>query len=189
MVHRTCSKLALLAVGIFAGAPFALCGCSTVGPTSQQSADGQTVTNTPNNTAAFIDDNGTTSFNSSGPIEIIKQTRDQTEAQSSGMVTRTLTVQRPDGLSLTLRSGSDARGLIEADAVTGNVKRFEFETSSSAPLRELGDVQAKLQASIQAIAREQGVTYQAAYRSVVDSLDTLQPSIAALLRGIFPVVP
>jgi hypothetical protein len=144
MNGRTFGDLLMLAV--LALVAICLSACTSM-PKSQHSREGLTVTGSPLNKTTLTDAEGTTVFETAGPTRVIESTPGKVRAQSSGMVTRTLNVKRnpqTGALEMTLDSGSDAKGAITADAQTGNVTSFNFETSSSQPLAAFMEGQAQL---------------------------------------------
>ena len=133
-----------------------MAGCSqTVGPTAAQNRTGQVLSNSPLNKVTQIDDQGSITSEVAGPTDWIHQTPGDTVSHTTGMVTRTLTIEKPD-FKVTLRSGSDigASG-VEFDPASGSVKVGSFSTSSSAPLVALGDLQAKTGDVMKTITAEQ----------------------------------
>lgn len=166
-------------------------GCGATGPSSKQDLSGQSSTNSPLNKAAFVDGpdgtSGTTTFETAGPVDIVKQTAAGTEAKSSGQVTRTLTVERPDGLKMTLRSGSDAEGSVKADAQTGNVTDFTFKTNSAAPLTALATNAQVYQDTVKALSADTRAVYEAQTQAFVKSVEAVNPTLATLIKGLLGV--
>lgn len=162
-------------------------GCSpSTGPSVTQSREGQVTTDSVLNKVTLTDDVGTTAAEVAGPTQYIRQTQGETFSTTTGMVTRTLTINRnPDGsVNMSLNSGSDAKGVIVADPTTGNVTRFEYDTNSSAPLDALGRLQREYQATFQALSADKRAVAEAQAAAFVESLEKLSPTLAALAKGL-----
>ena len=177
-------SLVLLALACIA------CGCSSsTGPTVSQSRAGQTSADSVLNAVTLTDDVGTTTANVAGPTQYIRQNQGETFSTTTGMVTRTLTINRnPDGsVNMSLNSGSDAKGVIQADGATGNVTRFEFDTNSSAPLAALGELQRQYQDTFRALSADKRAVAEAQAKAFVDGLAELNPTLATLAKGLLGI--
>lgn len=209
MTRRSSIALCLALCSLCALAPPG-CTTATVGPRVEQGIGGQTTANSGANSVSFIDGQpftgktftvngdpvddtfipGTTNINGTAPVDRVVQEATKTTRLSLGQVKRTLSIERPDGLRMSLDSGSDASGTIKADPATGNVVEFSFNTSSSDPLRALASVEAlksELERAIAAGNVDVLKTISAdAKESLLGALDKVSPVIAAALRAAWP---
>lgn len=207
-------RLPALALGLLCAACCALappgCTSATTGARVEQAITGQKSANSGANAVSFIDGQpfsgptftvdgtqvedtfipGTTVVNGTSPVERVVQEAGKTTRLSTGQVTRTLTIKRPDGLEMSLTSGSNAEGRVLADPATGNVTEFTFNTSSSDPLRALADVE-KLKTELEAKIAAGNVDLLKnisgdSKEFLLGLVESVSPILATALRAAWP---